>query len=436
MKKRKLNLHARRAITLFSGLVIMMMGGFGYYAAQVTRSQTADYPIGMECVAYDTAANLIPMTAEGVVKNHWNGSWEVKLNDGANYDLGETGVVYDEGVLKVFGGGYRIRGNNDVERLPDYSEITDLNEDGFYKLADRRYLMTGAEITDDKHIVETQKYLYVVMDKSGNAVCMNDELCIRIFEAAELQAGGYSFDVSNEALEAEGTAIDCKQILGSTNEYDPNNDVTLLRAKAEERAAKGYTNNPEEIILDLSGGKGGEGGTGGTGGVGGEGGFGGSGGIGGSGAVLKKELEKKGIKLCRVFDLLMPDNSMLFYNIPPQEEANKRLPAAEEKLKEIKQAVLNKKCRDIRGSALAAPMRFAYHRMSSTKGFRATDKCIGCGLCERNCPEQAIKLENGSPVWVRPKCIRCSACINRCPVQAIEYGRGTVGRNRYVNPNV
>lgn len=285
MKRRKLNLKARRAITLFSALIMTMMGGFGTYAYRTAGQRAMEYPVSLACVAYDMSANLIPMTAEGTVKRQWSGEWKMKLSDGANYDLGEHAVLYDDEKVKVFGGGYKVLSDKNVERLPAYSEVENLTEDGFYKLADRHYLLTGTHITDTHNMVETRKYLYIVMDRAGNAVCMNDELCVKTIEATVMETDDYAFDIANEMLSVGLDEVDCKQIIGSTNEYDPDNDVTLLRAKARERAEKGYTNNPEEIILNLSGGAGGSGGTGGMGGIGGLGGVGGYGGEGGEGGL-------------------------------------------------------------------------------------------------------------------------------------------------------
>lgn len=46
------------------------------------------------------------------------------------------------------------------------------------------------------------------------------------------------------------------------------------------------------------------------------------------------------------------------------------------------------------------------------------DKCIGCGQCEKLCPLNNIKMENGKAV-PGERCTMCYRCINKCPRQAI-----------------
>ncbi len=160
------------------------------------------------------------------------------------------------------------------------------------------------------------------------------------------------------------------------------------------------------------------------------------GGIAKAGTVLKKLLAKKGLVLSYVSKLLMPDNSMLFYQIPKAEEGKGRIAAAAARLEEIKKDISEGKTIDISNSAITSTLvGKLYNRSCSTKKFYADPaKCTSCGMCERNCPEQAIKIENGKPVWTALHCGKCSACINRCPACAIQYGKGTVKRNRYSFP--
>lgn len=45
--------------------------------------------------------------------------------------------------------------------------------------------------------------------------------------------------------------------------------------------------------------------------------------------------------------------------------------------------------------------------------------CIGCGLCARNCPNGAIKMENNLPVFDYSKCDGCMTCVAKCPRKVI-----------------
>ena len=152
-------------------------------------------------------------------------------------------------------------------------------------------------------------------------------------------------------------------------------------------------------------------------------------------ALLKKSLAERNKKLHYVESLVMPDNSMLFYQIPPVEDSHGIIAQAENKLSIIKADVDSRKEKEIKSSTWQTTVLGAAYSMSQgTKKFYATSDCISCGLCETNCPEEVIHLKDGKPSWDKEKCCKCSACINRCPVNSIQYGKNTIKRNRYVNP--
>ncbi len=48
-------------------------------------------------------------------------------------------------------------------------------------------------------------------------------------------------------------------------------------------------------------------------------------------------------------------------------------------------------------------------------------RCIGCSICARNCPTQAISGEMRSPFLIHDdKCIKCGVCATKCPKKAID----------------
>ena len=157
------------------------------------------------------------------------------------------------------------------------------------------------------------------------------------------------------------------------------------------------------------------------------------GGIGGTDVFLKKELAKKGITLSYATSLLMPDNTVFYWDIEPDEDNQKRLAAATTLLTQIKTELAEQRQKPAKGLSTRF-LRPFYHMMTGTKKFSVEESCIHCGLCAKNCPDEAIELKDGLPVWVKNKCTKCSACINRCPVRAIQYGSGTKKRRRYRNP--
>ena len=49
------------------------------------------------------------------------------------------------------------------------------------------------------------------------------------------------------------------------------------------------------------------------------------------------------------------------------------------------------------------------------------ENCIGCGLCQRNCPEEAIKVVNFVARIDYDKCTGCGICATKCPKKIIAF---------------
>jgi len=76
-------------------------------------------------------------------------------------------------------------------------------------------------------------------------------------------------------------------------------------------------------------------------------------------------------------------------------------------------------------------------------GFYFDAKCTGCGLCERVCLAQKIKMVDERPVWQKQvECFGCFACLNYCPEQAVQvkstwYLKSRTTENgRYHHPEI
>ncbi len=50
---------------------------------------------------------------------------------------------------------------------------------------------------------------------------------------------------------------------------------------------------------------------------------------------------------------------------------------------------------------------------------QVSDRCIGCGICQRVCPTSSIKVRDGRAIPIPGNCQTCLFCVHNCPQMAI-----------------
>lgn len=158
---------------------------------------------------------------------------------------------------------------------------------------------------------------------------------------------------------------------------------------------------------------------------------------------MDKLLKKKGSRLSAGFTVRMPGNYIPLYGAIPVEKQVELFSRSEKTVERIVRTVRNREPARIEKSfflvnillsGIVYPLGSARIPVMDKK-YWADDKCNSCGLCEKICPVNNIRLENGIPVWMH-HCQQCVACLQWCPQEAIQYGKSTVGRKRYRHPDI
>ena len=158
----------------------------------------------------------------------------------------------------------------------------------------------------------------------------------------------------------------------------------------------------------------------------------------GSAKAMGELLGEKGIKLRYGIGIGMPANYILKYDpalfgAKSDLRVEAKLNKADKKIQTVAKDIADGK-EGVKTHFLAAKTLYKDIALLDSD-FWVTEKCTGCGLCERVCPAENIEIEEGKPVW-KHGCEHCVSCISWCPAAAIEYGQKTVGRTRYCNPFV
>lgn len=157
-------------------------------------------------------------------------------------------------------------------------------------------------------------------------------------------------------------------------------------------------------------------------------------------SVADDYLKKAGCPLKAMYTVQMPDTWTPVFDLSDPEKIRKQNEKADLQILGVTKKILAKQEGDFSDRRLprilAAPARASYESARMTSHLHAEDSCIGCGLCARNCPVQAIEMQDQKPVWVKKKCSMCLRCLHCCPRFAIQYDNKTKKHGQYVHPQL
>lgn len=184
--------------------------------------EVEEYRIESNVTLYDSEYEPLQPEEAGTITKKWDGNYYLTLdNTNETYKLNPEVVSYNgnNSQVTLYGDVFKVLLDGQVEKYSKDTTIRNTSEDAFYKIADRQYLMISNSIKNEFGSISTSKYLYIIIDKSGNTLLLNNEIYARTINPIVLSTSSYRFDIANEKLIVGNDEIDLKKIIGSSNEY-------------------------------------------------------------------------------------------------------------------------------------------------------------------------------------------------------------------------
>lgn len=152
---------------------------------------------------------------------------------------------------------------------------------------------------------------------------------------------------------------------------------------------------------------------------------------------MRELLEKKGLAMTASFSVKMVDTWTPTFDLSDPEKNRAVTEAAISEVQAVAEQIALGRTGDFAKAKVPMPLvRWFYPRYEKarcTTNFTLLDSCIGCGICARQCPAEAIQIRDKKAVWVKESCVLCLGCLHHCPKFAIQYGPNTQKHGQFVN---
>ncbi|MDR1220145.1 MAG: EFR1 family ferrodoxin [Treponema sp.] len=155
---------------------------------------------------------------------------------------------------------------------------------------------------------------------------------------------------------------------------------------------------------------------------------------------IYEKFKEIGVELGYIAHIYMPENYIITSIVTTDKILNKTLKDSVKSVKRISGDLIN--------YTKKKPKRSIFYNMVEkisseetkrwplrAKDFVVNENCIKCKKCITICPVENIGMIDGE-IAFETHCECCLACMHSCPNGAINYKTKTVGKKRYINPNI
>ena len=159
---------------------------------------------------------------------------------------------------------------------------------------------------------------------------------------------------------------------------------------------------------------------------------------GGTLAALSRILKRKKIDAVYFDQIPSVENYIAIYGTPKEETIRQQLALQQEASEAAAISIIERRTNRINTFRPFSAFVWALFSLGVKifyRYYRVSDKCTGCGICEKICPVSAITIHDKKPVF-SGKCEHCQGCLNWCPKQAILFGRLNAVVPRYHHPEI
>ncbi len=214
-----------KLFVLLSTLLVVLLGVFLFFIIRYSKIEKNVYDIEEGSVLYTASLQYIKTSGKAKIKQAFNGNYYLYETNGVEttkHKLGKSVVVSvpNNSYIDLYGDAYLVNIDGEVVQYKKTNKVSKASPTKIFKLDDRKYLMVDSNIVskNDK-VLNTNGYLYIEIDKNGNASFANNNLSFKTINPIVLSGSQLDFDIANETVTYDKKDYSLKSIIGSSNKY-------------------------------------------------------------------------------------------------------------------------------------------------------------------------------------------------------------------------